>query len=213
MSLLYVPDDFNTGLCECCDDQPSCMSGFFCPWCALSAQFNMLMNRRTGVAPHVCLPLVLINFLLWGGFGVACFSVLTRNMMRRSFLLSAESEANSCFKAFFCVHLSICQVYREMSIRHEAPGGPCGEGDEPYAKAGLVVPPPNPERMGELVQPARTTSNANTSATTSNHTTTVGVRPHQPQPFHTAGREGDEVPAFGDAAPRHPLKPVYGYES
>lgn len=237
MSLQYIPDDFNTGLCECFDDQPSCVASVFCPWCALKAQLKTLMRGRTRVVPHACVPLIVMNFLLWGGIGIGCFSVLMRNMVRRSFLLSAESEANSCFKAFFCVHCSVSQVYREMSIRHEWPGGPCVE--EPYVRQNLVVPPPNPERMGEAgaTSPQTTVQNPIPNYRPNIiHMTAVEVRLQPqgdlryPQPQPAPREEGDEPPAFQvDTASQHPhavsttvhveehhnppLKPVYGYES
>ncbi|CUG15458.1 transmembrane protein, putative [Bodo saltans] len=226
MSLLFLHDDFNSGLYACFDDQPSCMDGFFCPCCAVSAQYNMLKHRKAGVLAHVYLPLFILGFFTWG-LALSCFSVVTRNMLRRGFLLSQESEASSCCKAFCCPHCSICQVYREMSMRHVWPDGVCS--DAPYVKRGLVLPPPNPDRMGNP------TPSSNNMREIQVHQQQQPPQQwqqnqfqHQPQPTQSRRESSLPVngqPVFGypvQAAPQHtsqqqqeqqqyPTKPVYGY--
>lgn len=141
----FAHSDFNSALFGCFHDQPSFIDGLFCPCCAVSAQYNMLKHGKAGMVAHIYLPLAILNFFSWG-LALSCVSVLTRSMLRRHFGLTQESDVHSCCKAFLCAPCSICQVYREMSMRHAWPDGVCV--DAPYVRPGMVVPPPQPERMG-----------------------------------------------------------------
>jgi Cys-rich protein (TIGR01571 family) len=210
MSLLFLHNDYNSGLFGCFDDQPSCFDGFFCPCCALSAQYNMLKHRQTGMLAHVWVPLSIVNFFTWG-LAVSCFSVVTRNMLRRGFSLSEETELDGCCKACFCAPCSICQVYREMSMRQVWPDGVCV--DAPYTKRGLVLAAPNPDRMG--VQQSRSA----VVQPQPHHQEQVERQHQQHQPSHV-GRESsypaNGQPVYGypmqPVAQQHPTKPVYGYD-
>lgn len=135
----FAQDDFNTSLFGCFHDVPSFLDGLFCPCCAVSAQYNMLKHRRTGGIPHVYLPLFILNFFTWG-LALSIFSVVTRNMLRRTLFFTQETELSSCCKAFLCTTCSICQVYRELSIRHAWPDGVCV--DAPYVNTDLWSHPP-----------------------------------------------------------------------
>ncbi|CUG15342.1 ama1 protein, putative [Bodo saltans] len=133
----FHPNNFNSGLLSCTDDRDSCLDGAFCPWCQISTQYNMFQNREMGNLPHIFIPLFVLDYVS-GGLVLSCVSVMMRNRARRTFSLE-ETDMDSCCKAFCCSQCSICQVYREMSIRRHWPGGVCV--GKRYVKEGLVVPP------------------------------------------------------------------------
>ncbi|CUG15320.1 ama1 protein, putative [Bodo saltans] len=140
----YHNHDFNTGLCDCFDDCSSFLDGWFCAYCEVSAQYNMLTNGRPGVDLCVCTALLCADLWLCLGFAITCMTVFTRSGARERFHLHEEGAVGGCCKGFWCGPCSICQVYREMSIRHAWPGGVCV--DAPYHKRGLN--PPEPQYMG-----------------------------------------------------------------
>jgi Cys-rich protein (TIGR01571 family) len=174
--------DFNTGLCDCFDDCSSFLDGWFCAYCEVSAQYNMISNGRPGVDMCVCTALLCADAFFCLGFAITCMTVFTRSGARERFHLHDEGAVMGCCKGFFCTPCSICQLYREMSIRHAWPGGVCV--DAPYTKQGLAAP--EPQYMGVdvvIVTPA-----AHHHHATHHHGTSGGSTPqhepylHQQQP-------------------------------
>ncbi|CUG15001.1 ama1 protein, putative [Bodo saltans] len=135
----FQADGFNTSLMSCTDDCASCMDVACCPSFHVSAQYNMLHHREPRVNLSVGIPLFLGGLFCFC-IPMGCISVQTRSKARKVLQLSAEGSFESCSKAWWCMPCSMCQVYREMSIRHWWPGGVFV--DIPYQKAGLVAPPP-----------------------------------------------------------------------
>ncbi|CUG15366.1 Hypothetical protein, putative [Bodo saltans] len=117
-------------------------------------------------------------------------------MVRRKFHLAQESMLVSAAKGFFCAPCSVGQVYREMSLRHMWPadGGLCV--DAPYTKAGLVVPPPNPNRMGGTWASSRTT----TTTTSGNNDQEMRSAPQSQWQQHSSHQGREEQSAFSPSS-------------
>lgn len=132
----FVANDYNTGLFQCTDDYPSLFDGLFCPWCMLSAEMNMMLLRKPGVHLVTTAQMIVMD-ICFCGFASSSASVAVRSKIRELFQLS-ESPAAGCLIGCFLRHCSMCQVYRELSIRGFWPEGVCV--DKPYKKPGLVAP-------------------------------------------------------------------------
>ncbi|CUE71947.1 ama1 protein, putative [Bodo saltans] len=138
MAALFIPDDYNTGLWGCFSDCNSCLDGFFCSYCLVSAEYSMLEYRRPGVDWLLCCGLFLADIATAGIAGLGA-SIITRSSSNVLFGLKKDSDLTSCLKACCCPACSACQVYREMSIRYLWPGGLCVS--QPFQKIGLQAPP------------------------------------------------------------------------
>ncbi|CUE71943.1 ama1 protein, putative [Bodo saltans] len=138
MANVFIPDDYNTGLCSCFSDCNSCLDGFFCPYCTISAEYSMLEYRRPGVDWLLCCGLFWADVITMGIAGLISV-IMTRSSANALFGLRQDSDLISCCKACCCASCSTCQVYREMSIRYLWPGGLCVS--LPYQKIGLQAPP------------------------------------------------------------------------
>ncbi|CUF90830.1 ama1 protein, putative [Bodo saltans] len=138
----FLPHAYNTRLFQCLVDNSSCLDGFFCPWCQTASQQNAFSpiplpsRMKYHAATSLC-----IGELLCLGLPLRITNVFFRMKVKERFHLHEENESDvkSCCIGFWCVWCSVSQTYREMSIRHQWPGGVC-VGDTPYAKPGVVAP-------------------------------------------------------------------------
>lgn len=130
--------DFNTGLCDCFSDCDSCLEAYFCAHCQVSQQYNVLTTGRREMNPLLCLAMLGADMCGAMGVALAIGTIVTRGEVRMRLGLTDETSMQSCCRAFWCVGCSICQTYREMSIRHVWPGGICV--NKPYVRFGLQAP-------------------------------------------------------------------------
>lgn len=138
--LKFKRHGFNTALCDCTEHCSSCLDVMFCPWCQLSAQYNMLNHQSRGVHCLVCFGMVASDSCFTFGCCLMGMSVFTRNQMSSQFNLTEDGGCTSCLKAFCCASCSTCQVHREMSLRSRFPGGVCV--GEAFTKPGLQIEAP-----------------------------------------------------------------------
>jgi Cys-rich protein (TIGR01571 family) len=136
---------FNTGLCECGEHCSSCAEVMFCPWCQLSAQYNMLTHQTRGVNSFMCCGMLLMDSCMTFGFCIVAMSVFTRSQATSQFVLTDEGACVSCLKSCCCASCSACQVHREMSLRSRFPGGVCVS--EAFTRPGLLLEAPHPLSM------------------------------------------------------------------
>lgn len=136
-----VDNDYNTSLCDCMEDSPSCVENWCCPYITVSQQYNMLNDDRPSPNWLMCVGMLFIDAMVTGGFTLIAASVANRSAVRRRFGLNARSACADFATAVCCRPCSDCQIYREMSIRNTWPGGFCLI-DRPFVRVGLLAPEP-----------------------------------------------------------------------
>lgn len=145
-----LPADFVTGLCDCCADFNSCCEVFFCLCCQIGYQKEMISTNNRGMSLlWCCIPYLCSSFL-----GLQISTMILRADVRRRFGLIGEGDCGGCIKACCCPACSVCQTYREMSIRGAWPGGVCVS--TPFVIPGMNPPPVammNAAPMLQMVQP------------------------------------------------------------
>ena len=137
----YRPDAFNTSLFDCTDDGASCCDVFLCPWCMNAQLYNAVTSgEKNSMHAGVCLVTFVLDIFLLG-VAYMTASHCTRNEVRIKY--GYNDREQNCFceflAGFFCASCSNCQIYREMSIRRQWPGGICCVG-EPYDHPTLRPP-------------------------------------------------------------------------
>jgi hypothetical protein len=115
------------------------MDACCCVYCQVSAQRNRLLKKVEGVDVCQC-------FLMVCGDAVACHGLCllyyaASQRMDMKMLGLQESCPEACCKTWCCMLCSVCQIHREMSIRHHFPGGVCV--NLPYTKPGVEAPKPH----------------------------------------------------------------------
>ncbi|CUG15390.1 Hypothetical protein, putative [Bodo saltans] len=207
-------DDFNTELFDCLDDQPSCMGAFCCPFFAVRAQYDMIRDHTANSNNMCCIHIrsSLVRVLLFV-MGLPFFTVVTRSQARERFHLTQETHLETFAAALLCLPCSISQVYRELSIRHMWPGGPCVASS--YVKPGLVVAPAVTERMGGA---GSLSSSAHHDQELQEMQHVSVVRPQREGPSSNESpmhrhHEGPEAAAAAPPRYEDPVKPIYGFEA
>eukprot|EP00245_Coleochaete_scutata_P000392 TRINITY_DN10501_c0_g1_i1.p2 TRINITY_DN10501_c0_g1~~TRINITY_DN10501_c0_g1_i1.p2 ORF type:complete len:164 (-),score=10.69 TRINITY_DN10501_c0_g1_i1:888-1379(-) len=127
------PQQFSTGLYDCCDDPGACCFGLLCP-CVM---FGQNVERLTGRA---CVGPCLLHCILGGGLAavlalvpfigpaaywincVSCYACGHRSDLRDKYDLLAE-PCGDCVVHFCCHPCAICQEYRELKVRPPLTGG------------------------------------------------------------------------------------------
>ena len=135
----FKVNEFNTGLCDCCQDSDSCWEGCCCPWCMTAQSFNMIDRNQPTMDRAMCWGTLLLDLFVCAGNAHSCAEVVTRQKVRSHFRIAQGGNCCECLKAFCCSWCSACQVHRELSIRSMWPGGICVS--TPFSKPGLVLPP------------------------------------------------------------------------
>lgn len=111
------------GLCVCSDDCNSCLESFFCTWCQMSRQYNMLYNLQ----PAIHIPLFLTLFVATSAFG---------NVVPWIFLWSLRADlrhrygieggcCGDCTSALLCTPCAVQQQLLEMTSLGAFPGALC----------------------------------------------------------------------------------------
>ncbi|XP_041925737.1 cornifelin homolog B-like [Alosa sapidissima] len=109
MKPTFVPDQWNTGLFDCCDDFSSCCYHYWCFWC---------IACKTSEKYGECLCMPLVDFLGLGG-SVPAFAMALRSDMRERYGIRGTMVEDFMFSSVFpaCVY---CQISRELKIRKQA---------------------------------------------------------------------------------------------
>uniref|UniRef100_A0A672ICN6 Plac8 onzin related protein 2 n=1 Tax=Salarias fasciatus TaxID=181472 RepID=A0A672ICN6_SALFA len=109
--------DWNTGLCDCCEDTSTCCYGFWC--CPCLACTCQIISERTGV----CLPLCdLFSPAIFAAFGIPLF-VPPAVLSLRSLLSIASLQGSLCKDiavSCFCSTCSWCQIHRKLKEHRKA---------------------------------------------------------------------------------------------
>lgn len=110
--------DWNTGLCDCCEDASTCCYGFWCcPCLACTVSSNFGENR--------CLPLCdLFSPGIFAAFGIPLFvppAVLSLRAALRNRYNIKGSLCKDIAVSCFCSTCSWCQMHRELKERRKAP--------------------------------------------------------------------------------------------
>ena len=117
--------DFSTGICDCFTDVPSCVESFFCPYCQVGAQYNMVANGQTGInGLACCLPFCLDCCCGCGGLAWLATNCYVRCQVRKKSAIPASDCEDFCL-GWLCPICLTCQNYRELTIRGNWPGGLC----------------------------------------------------------------------------------------
>lgn len=197
----FRSDDFNTGLFHCTEDSSSCVEVCFCYYCQVSQQYNMVTKRQRSIDYCCCGGMMAADMCMGAGIAGWIGGIVLRNAVRSRFALYGEDSCGSIMKAACCTGCSVCQTYRELSIRNEWSGGVCMI-DQPYLHPTIRAPAPaamqQPMAQGPVYgQPVYPTSQ----------------QPPYPQPAYAQPVYGQPQPAYGQ--PQQPAgygqPPQQGY--
>jgi Cys-rich protein (TIGR01571 family) len=127
---------WQTGICTCLDDAPSCMESWLIPYSQNSRQYNVVMNGKQGLEPWSCLVPFAFDICIGGGFANFLFTWHLRQRLRGRYAIVGD-DFSDCAISFFMPMCAISQHYREMSLRGEWPSGLCAS--RPFT---MFLPPP-----------------------------------------------------------------------
>ena len=115
---------FSSPLCDCMKDIPSCVDAFFCPWCTVASQHDMLAFNRVHMNPLVCGMTLLLDMTITYGIAVSFMTAITRGHVRERYGLQGDVFTD-CVVSFCCNPCTVSQMTREMALRGQWPGGVC----------------------------------------------------------------------------------------
>ncbi|XP_075705653.1 cornifelin homolog [Rhinoderma darwinii] len=104
------PNDWSSGICDCCDDMGLCCFAFWCFPC-----FQCATTSNFGEC--LCLPLLDMSSL---GCNTYCpiISLAMRTAVRERHRIPG-SIINDCCTAYWCLSCSWCQMAREIKKRKQ----------------------------------------------------------------------------------------------
>lgn len=118
-------ENYTTGIMDCATDTPSCAEAIFCPYCMVSQSYNMLTSKERSIHWMFCFGMMACDMFMSLGLALVVGNVITRSTARNVLRLTeANMWIDGCFSVFL-LPCSICQTYREMSLRGLWPGGVC----------------------------------------------------------------------------------------
>jgi Cys-rich protein (TIGR01571 family) len=125
----FVPvSDWQTGLCDCFSDFPSCLEGYFCWYCQNSRQKSMLERGVEEMGCACCFG-IMVGDCCCGYLPTIWITCSNRGALRGKYNIPGGSCGDCCV-SMFCHGCVTCQNYREMTARGHWPGGVC-VGDKP----------------------------------------------------------------------------------
>ncbi|GAQ84589.1 hypothetical protein KFL_001960060 [Klebsormidium nitens] len=126
------PQEWSTGLFDCCLDVPTCLLGALCP-CVLYGQTHRLVTGRSCMTSALAQFFAVLGGALLGGcflchWGYApCAAAPLRSVIRGKYGLAAtgpfelaseaEGRLADCFVHYWCHPCALCQEYREVKFR------------------------------------------------------------------------------------------------
>ncbi len=132
------PAPYQTNLCDFFMDGSSCLDAWFCHWCQLGNQYEKMTTGRSEMNVGMCCGLFCVDQFTWG-IGTVFASWYIRNKAKVRYNIISD-DFTEIASAVCCVPCSISQVYREMSLRQEWPGGICVNGPFVQVPGGPVPP-------------------------------------------------------------------------
>ncbi|CUE71413.1 ama1 protein, putative [Bodo saltans] len=147
----FENEDYNTGLCECANDVGSCAESVFCCYCFVAQEYNMLDRRQRSINWMMCGMMMCCDAFLTMGLSITIGNIITRAKMREVFRLNNVNCFVDSLAAIFCFHCTLCQTYREMSLRNLWPGSICVS--EQYRDT-RIQPPASPSMGNQYPQQA-----------------------------------------------------------
>ena len=157
------PNEYNSSLCDCCQDMGVCLDGCLCVPCEVGFQKNKLQNNRTDMHVGTCLGLMIVDAFLscastvavsaltgafhpvyWTNFTATLYNGLhLRPMINKKYGIEESLCASMC-KSVCCLGCALCQQKREMRYRLDFPGGFFSQPPHPaYAMGPEPVYAPN----------------------------------------------------------------------
>jgi hypothetical protein len=85
----------------------------------------MLDRRQRSINWMMCGMMMCCDVFLTMGLSITIGNIITRAKMREVFRMSNVNMVADCLASVFCFHCTLCQTYREMSLRNMWPGGIC----------------------------------------------------------------------------------------
>ncbi|XP_017418103.2 LOW QUALITY PROTEIN: protein PLANT CADMIUM RESISTANCE 3 [Vigna angularis] len=104
---------WSTGLCDCFSDCDSCCLTYCCPCVSFGRVAEILDKGEISCCLHGSLFYLLAGFTVVGGCIYAC---LYREKLREMYGIEGDN-CTDCLVSSFCLHLSLCQNYRELKAR------------------------------------------------------------------------------------------------
>ncbi|KAK7370007.1 hypothetical protein VNO80_12057 [Phaseolus coccineus] len=104
---------WSTGLCDCFSDYSSCCLTLWCPCVSFGRVAEILDKGSSSCCLHGSLFYVLAAFTHVGG---CIYAWLYRVKLRELYGIEGH-HCSDCLVSFLCLHLSICQEYRELKAR------------------------------------------------------------------------------------------------
>jgi Cys-rich protein (TIGR01571 family) len=135
----YDPGAYNTDILDCCEDGASCCDVLFCPWCMNAQLYNAITTgERNTMHKGMCVATMALD-LFMVGFAFMMASYCTRQQLKAKYALRDNADG-CCIQGCLCAPCSACQLYRELSLRHEWPGGICCIGEAFEHPNGIRAP-------------------------------------------------------------------------
>ena len=122
-----VGNEWQTGLCGCCEDTGSCLDTYFCTSCAAA---RMCWAIDGEVDKPDCGLCTAIYFLIYNG-GLATVAMILRYRIIAKYNLepqgggAVEGVISTFFYAQCCPLCTMCQISRQLTKMNMFPGGTC----------------------------------------------------------------------------------------
>ena len=191
------PNDFSTGLCDCGLDVTSCVETCFCPYCQLSAQYNMVSSGQSGVHALACCGMCCLDSCFCFGIAWLAMNCYVRCEVRKKYAIPSADCEDFCCGIFFPGCMT-CQNYRELSIRGNWPGGLCVSPPQHTMPMGTNSQSPQMNTgpvMGQPIQSNLYPAQQYNNSPQSNY-------PQQPYPYQQQPQPGYQQPQPGYQQPQ-----------
>ncbi|XP_047158046.1 protein PLANT CADMIUM RESISTANCE 3-like [Vigna umbellata] len=113
MSEKVADGSWSTGLCDCFSDCGSCCLTLWCPCVSFGRVAEILDKGKTSCCFHGSLFYLLAGLTQLGG---CIYAWLYRAKLREVYGIEGH-HCKDCLVSFLCLHLAICQEYRELKVR------------------------------------------------------------------------------------------------
>ncbi|KAL8172080.1 hypothetical protein V2J09_023884 [Rumex salicifolius] len=129
---------WNTGLCDCCDDVPRCCLTFWCPCITFGQVAEIVDKGSTSCGTAGALYALILAFT-----GCQCiYSCMYRTKMRQQYGIPGDQVGDCCLH-FCCECCAISQMSRELTIRgYDVPLG--WDGNMAKNNQGVYMAPAAP---------------------------------------------------------------------
>eukprot|EP00759_Apiculatamorpha_spiralis_P017669 PhF_6_TR23801/c1_g1_i2/m.33317 len=119
------PSVWNSGLCQCMKDVPSCLDSIFCYPCILAKQDHILTTGVQGTSWVLC-----CCAPMCGEEAVLMSQISIRGQLRGRYNIIGDPVIDS-LAVYCCPPCALAQQTREMALRGIWPGGICAKNPPP----------------------------------------------------------------------------------